>query len=440
MVDTVDTATARLWGEDVGVVAWEGRFAAFEYTPAFLKKGLEISPLQMNVEKARQTATVFRFPRLNRHTYLGLPGLLADSLPDKFGNLVINAWLARKGRSIDTFSPIERLCYMGTRGMGALEFFPSIGPGNLDKAIEVEVAGLVNLAQQITADRLKLDVALKGTDTENTDAILDILRVGTSAGGARPKAIIAMNQEGHVISGQGDVPNRYDHWILKFDGVNDLELGQPQGYGRIEYAYHLMARAAGIDMTECRLIEENGRAHFLTRRFDRMDGQKIHKQSLCGMAHYDFNIPGTYGYEQAFSVIRQLRLPHKEAVQQYRRMLFNVIARNHDDHTKNIGFLMGPSGKWKLSPAFDVSFSYRPDGVWTSRHQMTINGKNDDFTLSDLVAVGESISVPKPKLIIQEVIASVARWPEFAKAAGVPQDRMKGIQKFHRLSFDNIGR
>jgi len=441
MVEKVDTATVKLWGDDVGVVSWEEGFAAFEYANSFLKKGLDISPLHMSIEQARRSREAFRFAHLARKqswaAFRGLPGLLADALPDNFGNRVIDSWLARKGRDIESFTPLERLCYIGTRGMGALEFHPSIAPSNLNKTIEVEVADLVNLARKITQERFALDANLNGVEKEDTEAIMDILRVGTSAGGNRPKAVIAINDDGHVISGQGTAPDGYDHYVMKFDGVDTQGgLGTPEGYGRIEYAYHLMARAAGIEMTNCHLLEEGGRAHFLTKRFDREGERKIHMQSLCGLAHFDFNSPGDYSYERAFQVMRQLRLPKKEAVQQYRRMIFNVIARNQDDHTKNIGFLMDPSGTWRLSPAYDVTFAYQPDGAWTNQHQMTINGKRDDFTMADLIAVGESINISKSAEIIEEIIDCVSRWEDFAKEADVSTDRIRKIREAHRLHLE----
>lgn len=436
MVGKVDTAFVKLWGEDVGAVSWldERGYAVFEYDPGFLKKGLDISPVHMGITAARLGDSIFSFPVLNRDTFHGLPGLLADTLPDKFGNAVIDAWLARNGRDSADFSPVERLCYTGSRGMGALEFRPTVSQG-LDRPVPVEITELARLAQEITDNRFALDVTLGDNHKENNEAIADILRVGTSAGGARPKAVIAMDVQGHVVSGQAEVPAGYDYWILKFDGVNDLELGEPKGYGRIEYAYSLMARAAGIEMTECRLLEEHGRAHFLTRRFDRPGGKKIHMQSLCGLAHYDFNMPGAYGYEQAFAVMRRLRISKAEAIQQYRRMIFNVIARNQDDHTKNIAFLMDKDGKWRLSPAFDVTYSHNPAGKWTNQHQMSINGKRDHFLLADLIAVGESISLPRPREIFQEIADAVQHWPLFAKQAELTAERTAEINRYHRLDL-----
>lgn len=441
MVEKVDTAMVRLWGEDVGAVSWleERGYAVFEYDPGFLKKGLDISPLHMGLAAARQGDRIFSFPALNRETFRGLPGLLADALPDKFGNAIIDAWLARTGRDSAGFSPVERLCYAGSRGIGALEFRPTVNRG-LESAVPVEIAELARLAQEITDQRFALDVTLGGNSKMTNEAVMDILRVGTSAGGARPKAVIAMDDKGHVISGQAEAPPAYDYWILKFDGVSDLELGKtgvsmPKGYGRVEYAYYLMAKSAGLEMTECRLLEEHDRAHFLTRRFDREGGEKIHMQSLCGLAHYDFNMPGAYGYEQAFAVMRKLRISKAEAIQQYRRMVFNVIARNQDDHTKNIAFLMDKNGKWRLSPAFDVTYSHNPAGRWTNQHQMTINGKRDHFQLADLITVGESISVPRPNEIIEEIADVVLRWPEFARQAGLGAATVTEIGQFHRLGI-----
>ena len=436
MVARVETASVILWGEAVGAVAWlaDRGYAAFEYEPAFLKKGLDISPLRMSLEAAIKGDGIFLFPALVNDTFLGLPGLLADALPDKFGNSIIDAWLARNGRDSSSFSPVERLCYIGKRGMGALEFSPPVNQ-RFNKAVPVEVAELVGLAQDVMLQRGALDAGFSDDDKDNTGAIMDILRVGTSAGGARPKAVIAMNDKGSVVSGQAEVPAGYDYWLLKFDGVSDLELGAPRGYGRIEYAYHLMARAAGIEMMECRLLEEHGRAHFMTKRFDRVAGNKIHMQTLCGLAHYDFNMAGAYGYEQAFSVMRQLHLSKAQAMQQYRRMVFNVLARNQDDHTKNIAFLMGPDGEWRLSPAYDLTYSHNPAGKWTNQHQMSINGKRDHFTREDLIAVGESISLPRPGDILDEVAEAVSQWPVFARESGVEARVIEEIGRNQRMEL-----
>lgn len=433
MVKKVDTAEVHLWGDRVGAVSWldERGYAVFEYDRAFLNKGLDIAPLHMSLADAGKGEPIFSFPALDRTTFLGLPGLLADALPDKFGNSIIDVWLARQGRNAADFSPVERLCYTGRRGMGALEFSPALVRG-YDDSTPLEIDGLVALTREILNERSKLDGKIGRSGQGNADAIADILRIGTSAGGARAKAVIAIDDAGNIRSGQLGAPPGFNYWILKFDGVTDLELGETMGYGRIEYAYHLMARAAGIEMTECRLLEENGRAHFLTRRFDRADGGKLHLQTLCGIAHYDFNMAGAYSYEQVFAVMRRLRLSKAEAAQQYRRMVFNVIARNLDDHTKNISFLMDRNGKWKLSPAYDVIYAHNPAGKWTNRHQMSLNGKRDEFTKGDLIAVGKAISLPKPGAIIDEVADAVKRWPEFAKLAGIGAKTIRDIANHHR--------
>ncbi len=434
MVNKIETAQVSLWDMKVGAISWldDQGYAVFEFDAAFLKKGLDVAPIQMSLDEAQRGNNVFSFPSLNRVTYQGLPGLLADALPDKFGNSIIDAWLARNGRDSGTFSTVERLCYMGKRAMGALEFHPPYDH-KLDRTVPVEIAELVGLAQNIIQERNKLQVVFGENEHENTDAIIDILRIGTSAGGARPKAVIAINEAGNVVSGQIAAPQGYDYWLLKFDGITDLELGEPKGYGRIEFAYYLMAKAAGINMTECRLLQENGRAHFLTKRFDRQDHEKIHMQSLCGLAHYDYNLAGAYAYEQAFAVMRKLHLSKSEIAEQFRRMVFNVIARNQDDHTKNIAFLMDKEGLWTLSPAFDVMYSHNPSGRWTNQHQMSINGKRDNFTRADFIKVSEVAGVPNPGLIIQEVIDAVERWPEFSAAAGISEKKTQDIRRYHRL-------
>ncbi|MCI0505703.1 MAG: type II toxin-antitoxin system HipA family toxin [Gammaproteobacteria bacterium] len=434
MVKKVDTAIVKLWGKTAGAVSWldDRGYGVFEYDPDFLKSGLDVSPVHMSLDDARKGDGKFTFPALNKDTFLGLPGMLADALPDKFGNAIIDTWLARQGRDSAGFSPVERLCYIGKRGLGALEFSPAT-IDKYDASVPVEISELVMLAQQIIQERKTLDVRLGGSEKDNAEAIMDILRVGTSAGGARPKAVIAMDANGNVRSGQTAAPPGYDYWIVKFDGVTDLELGEPKGFGRLEYAYHLMARAAGIHMSECRLLEENGRAHFMTKRFDRVNGSKLHLQSLCGIAHFDFNQSGVYSYEQAFTIMRKLRLSKADAAEQYRRMVFNIMARDLDDHTKNISFLMEPDGKWTLSPAYDVVYSHNPKGKWTNQHQMSINGKRDHFTREDLLYIGESISLPRPQEIIDGVANAVRQWPEFAKTAGLKPEIMSEIKANLRI-------
>jgi serine/threonine-protein kinase HipA len=426
----VDVAMVRLWDQDVGAAAWnvERGVGEFEFTPAFLRRNLDLAPLTMPPR-----AGVFSFPNLNRDTFHGLPGLLADTLPDRFGNRIIDAWLARQGRSPNDFTPVERLCYIGIRGMGALEFKPAIGPRS-EKAFPIEVSELTRLVGDILRHRTQWVVSLKGNRAE---ALNTIIRVGTSAGGNRAKAVIAWNPDtNEARSGQAGVPPGFEPWLLKFDGVADDALGDPQGIGRVEYAYHRMATAAGIAMSPCRLLEEGGRAHFMTRRFDRDgDGGKFHVQSLCALAHYDFNAAGEYGYEQALSVIQRLGLGHPALREMYRRMVFNVLARNQDDHTRNIAFLMDRHGSWSLAPAFDVVWAYNPRGAWTNRHQMTVNGKRDGFTRADLPAVAVQFGIKKADDILDEVAGAVARWPAFAMECGVTDSLIKEIGKTHRLKL-----
>jgi serine/threonine-protein kinase HipA len=429
-------AEVQLWGRTIGAVSLQdgATAAAFQYTPEFAASGIEVSPITMPLSNR-----VYVFPALPQGTFHGLPGLLADSLPDKFGNALINAWLATQGRLPENFNPVERLCYTGARGMGALEFVPSAGPA-ARFAEKIEIDKLVQLASDVLSRRN--DLAGSFSTAGRALALQDILRVGTSAGGARAKAVIAWNRESdEVRSGQIAAGEAFEYWLLKFDGVSgnkDKELEDPRGYGAVEYAYYLMAHSAGVTMSECRLLEESGRRHFMTRRFDRLPGGgKLHAQSLCALAHFDFNNPGAYAYDQAFLVMRQLKLPMAAVEQQFRRMVFNVIARNQDDHVKNIAFLMDQSGRWTLSPAFDMTYSYNPSGDWTARHQMSVNGKRDGFTLEDFRACAKSALMKRGRAeaIVEEVRSAVARWPEYAEQAGVAEGWCAQIQGNLRLDL-----
>ena len=429
-------AEVRLWGRTIGAVSLdEGEdVVAFEYAPSFAASGIEISPLTMPLSNRVHT-----FPDLSRNTFYGLPGLLADSLPDKFGRALIDAWLATQGRQPDSFNAVERLCYTGERGMGALEFVPAIGP-KVRPAGRIQIDKLVELASEVLVSRNDLRVSF--ADESRERALTDILRVGTSAGGARAKAVIAWHPStNEVRSGQVPAAKGFEYWLLKFDGVKgnrDKELEDPQGYGVIEYAYYRMAKDCGIDMSECRLFEENGRRHFMTRRFDRLaGGEKLHMQSLGALAHYDFNMAGAYGYEQALLVIRQLELPMRAIEEQFRRMVFNIVARNQDDHVKNIAFLMDKSGQWSLSPAFDMTYSFNPSGSWTASHQMTLNGKRDDFTLDDFKACARTASMKRGRAdaIVNEVRETVSRWKGYAEEAGVPVSVRDQIQRTLRFGL-----
>ncbi len=429
-------AEVKLWGRTIGAVslAAGGRTAAFQYDSEFARSGIEISPLTMPLSDR-----VYVFPELPQRTFHGLPGLLADSLPDRFGNALIDAWLATQGRTSESFNAVERLCYTGARGMGALEFAPAIGP-KPQRARKIEIDALVKLASEVLAHRRNLKTTF--ASEKRKAARGDILRVGTSAGGARAKAVIAWNREtNEVRSGQIEAGTGFDYWLLKFDGVTgnkDKELEDPKGYGAIEYAYYLMAKAAGVTMSECRLLEEGGRRHFMTRRFDRRTGgEKLHMQSLCALAHFDFNQAGAYSYEQALLTIRQLNLPMAAVEEQFRRMAFNILARNQDDHVKNIAFLMEKTGDWSLAPAFDVIYSHNPAGDWTATHQMTMNGKRDDFTLADFRACAKNALMKRGRAeaIVEEVHAAVSKWSDFAEQAQVLNIWRKPIQKKLRLEF-----
>lgn len=430
-----NTAYVKLWGDTVGAVTWmsDRGYAAFEYDPSFLTKNLDISPVYLGLAKAR-SGHVFTFPDIDRETFKGLPGLLASSLPDNFGNSVIDAWLAREGRDPISFNPVERLCYIGTRGMGALEYSPVKAPENLKDSVSVEVTKLMELARDVLNERKNFDVHIRGGGLEKAAAMLDILRVGVSAGGAVPKAVIAINDDNHVLSGQAEVPEGYDHWIIKFDGIsNDVQndFGKPKDESKIEYAYSLMAKETGINMTDCRLLEENGRNHFLTRRFDRDHNEKIHVLSLASIGHFGWNPIGTVGYENAFQIMRMLKLPYREQEQQFRRMVFNAISRNVDDHVKNISYTMDKSGQWRLSPAYDLTFSVNPSDALGEIHKMTINGRQDEFTFDDFIDVAYNMEIKKAEEIVSEILDVVTKWPEFAKEANVSPEAVRYIGRMH---------
>lgn len=426
-------AEVSLWGRVIGAVAWdaERQVANFEYAADFVGSGIQVAPLTMPLSRR-----IYSFPGLSRATFRGLPGLLSDSLPDDFGNALINNWLARQGRTPDSFNPVERLCYTGSRGMGALEYAPMLGPAEGPSA-HLDLEALTALAADILRSRDQVHGTFTAPVQEST--LTDILRVGTSAGGARAKAIIAWNpQTQEVRSGQVPAGQGFSYWLLKFDGVSgnrDKELDDPEGYGLIEYGYYLMARAAGITMAESRLLVENGRSHFMTKRFDRLDGGgKLHMQTLCGLAHFDFRQPGAYSYEQALQVVRRLHLPMDSIEELFRRMVFNILARNQDDHVKNTAFLMQPSGKWALAPAYDMTYSYNPAGAWTGTHQMSLNGKRDHFEFEDLEACAAACSMKKGRAaeLLREVTVAVEAWQDFAAQAGVPAGVARKIQAAHR--------
>lgn len=430
---TINIAEVSLWGTQIGAVICypDSEYSEFQYSAALQGSGIEPCPITMPVRNEP-----YQFRLLNKDTYKGLPGMLADALPDKFGNALIDQWLARQGRDKNEFSPIERLCYIGNRGMGALEFTPLLSKNKLTNE-PIDIQQMVKLASDIlTAKKINIQLSDKKITTE---ALSQILEIGTSAGGARAKAVIAWNETANILC-SGHMPPKpgFSYWLLKFDGVNensDKELNDPKGYGRIEYAYYLCAREAGIEMAKCRLLEEGGRAHFMTQRFDRnAQGSKHHMISLCGMAHYDYQTPGATGYEQVLRVCQKLNLPMHDKLQLFRRMVFNIIMRNHDDHTKNISFIMGRTGEWHIAPAYDVTYSYNPTGDWTSKHQMSINGKQDDFFLSDILAVAKIAGLNRSKCrkIVSDVVATSQSWQFFATQADIEQERINLIKQTFR--------
>lgn len=413
----MEVAEVKIWGSLVGAVAWDKStgFATFEYAPKFKELGWDLAPLKMPVTS---NTNLFSFPELRKdnnsifNTFKGLPGLLADSLPDKYGNQLINMWLAQQGRPLDSMNPVEMLCFIGTRGMGALEFEPTVLKES-KRSFSIEIDSLVNVAQEILNKRESFATNL---EQEREQAVLEILKIGTSAGGARPKAVIAWNKNtGAVKSGQSKAPKGFEHWLIKLDGVSDVQLGDTKGYGRVEMAYHNMAISCGIEMMPCRLLEENGRAHFMTMRFDREGGEiKHHVQTFCGLKHFDYNLVNSFSYEQLFQCMRELKLTYNDAEQMFRRMVFNVIARNCDDHTKNFSFRLKQGGTWELAPAYDLCHAYRPGSEWVSQHALSVNGKRKGISKSDLLVIGESIKCKKASEIIDEINDIVNQWNKFA--------------------------
>ncbi len=423
----VDVAKVKMSGMNVGTVRWDSSYevARFEYDAQFAGKGIEPSPLMMPVQQGR----IYSFGNLNRETFNGLPGMLADSLPDTYGRALFDKWLTLTGRTVG--NPIETLCFLGQRCMGALEFEPATGPASADMKIEID--SLVEVAKEALSKKEEFGANL---DIDRKAAIAEILRLGTSAGGQRAKAIIAYNKDtGEVRSGQVSAPEGFDYYLIKLDGVSaEAGFKETENFGRLEYSFSLLAKECGIEMTDCSLIEENGRAHFLTKRFDRANGEKIHMQTLCGIAHYDFHLRRAYSYEQAFNVMRRLRLPYSQAEKMFLRMVFNVVIRNQDDHTKNISFLMDKTGKWTLSPAYDIGFTYNLKGSWTDTHQMSVNSKFDDITRQDLLVCAAANNIKNATEIIDKVCETTAKWPEMAKNCGVPQEMIDARLPYMLLS------
>lgn len=425
-------AEVYLWGTKIGTVVQENEtdIPRFMYDLNFSKSNIEISPIMMPLSRQ-----IYSFPRLNEETFRGLPGLLADSLPDKFGTRIIDGYLAKQGRSIQNLTGVERLCYVGNRGMGALEYVPQIGMDIPDQSVNID--DLAKLADKILSDRQNISIKA------DEKAMEQLIKVGTSAGGARAKALIAWNEETQDIrSGQIEAGEGYSYWLLKFGNIEnnrdkDKETDNKE-YTKIEYAYSLMTKDAGIDMTECQLIRSKEGIHFATKRFDREDktGKKIHMQSLGGLAHLDFNDPGAHSYEQAVGIMRKLKLPQTDIEQLFRRMVFNEMAKNYDDHVKNISFLMDRKGKWRLAPAYDMTFSYNPNSIWTSQHQMKINGKRENIEIEDMVACGKSMDISNKKIksILNQVMESVKKWPQYAESVEMNEKHMEEIKKHHKYA------
>lgn len=411
----VDVAKVRLYGKDLGAFRWDAarNVAQFEYDPEFISTGLEPSPVVMPVRPGR----IYSFGNLNPDTFNGLPGMLADSLPDTYGKALFEKWLAMIGRT--SGNPIESLCFLGKRCMGALEFEPATGP-DTDANMKFEMDSLVSVARDALQGKESFNVNIK---EDRKKAVSEILRLGTSAGGQRAKAIIAYNkQTGEIRSGQIPAPDGFEYYIIKLDGVSaEAGFKETQNFGRLEYSFALLVKECGIEMSDCSLIEENGRAHFLTKRFDRMGTEKIHMQSLCGIAHYDYRERGAYSYEQSFNIMRRLGLPYSQAQEMFRRIVFNVVMRNQDDHTKNISFLMERNGKWHLSPAYDMGFAFNPTGRWTSSHQMSVNGKYDNIQRTDLLALADLNGIKNASETIDKICDAASGWAVIAKNCGVPK-------------------
>lgn len=425
----VDIARVNLYGQPVGTFRWDNnrQLAHFEYADSFIGKGLEPSPILMPVRHGR----VYSFSDIGRETFKGLPGMLADSLPDTYGRALFDRWLALTGRS--SGNAVETLCYLGKRCMGALEFEPAMdAPYSPD--VRIELDSLVEVASEALSKKEEFGANL---EEDKKAAIAEIVRLGTSAGGQRAKAIIAYNPlTGEVRSGQIEAPEGFDYYLIKLDGVTaEAGFRETQNFGRLEYSFYRLVKECGIEMSDCSLIKENGRAHFLTKRFDRQNGEKIHMQTLCGIAHYDYRNPRSYSYEQAFNVMRALRLPYSQAQEMYRRLVFNVVIRNQDDHTKNISFLMDRQGKWTLSPAYDMGFAYNPNGGWTAQHQMSINGKFDDITRQDLLEFAKRNNIKEATEIIDRITEVSSRWPLLARECEVPQPMIDAIMPNLKLSI-----
>ncbi|EGQ7964158.1 type II toxin-antitoxin system HipA family toxin [Vibrio vulnificus] len=441
----MEVITITYQGDLVGAVSFdtEKGLGSFEYDPGFVKNGVELSPIKMPLSNR-----IYRFPELDFNTFKGLPGLIADSLPDDFGNAVLNAWVASQGRSPSDITPLQRLQYTGKRGMGALEYAPATKLRSLNASQQVEIQSLVSIAQEILDSRGNFEVELKQNGQDDREAMMSLLSVGMSAGGARPKAVLAFNEDfTQVRSGQTNVPSGFTHYLMKFDGVsehnkNQETFGDPLGYGAMEFVYHLMANKCGVDMMPCRLLHEGNRRHFITQRFDRIKNSKVHVQTLNGLAHIDYKKPGSFSYAELFGIARQLKLSAVDAEQLFKRMTFNIIARNHDDHSKNFAFMLKKyrlkKDRWSLAPAYDLAYSYKPGSKWVNSHWMSLNGKRDNFTRSDFYSLEKLSPIfNKRKIddIIDTTIEHVSTWRQLAEEWDVPKTLIDEIQENLRLDI-----
>ncbi len=425
----VDVAEVKIWGELAGAVRWDEsqQLGYFQYDSKFIQKGWDLSPLKMPIA---QGTRIYSFPELRKgrneteDAFKGLPGLLSDALPDKYGNRLINIWLTQQGRPENSMNPVEKLCFIGTRGMGALEFEPAqIKTGT--RSFSLELDSLVEVAKKMLNER---EAFLTNLTKDEEKAMTEILKIGTSAGGVRPKAVIAFNPKtNEVRSGQGNVPKGFEHWLLKLDGVSGEQFGESSGWGRVEYAYYLMAKDSGIEINESQLLKENGRAHFMTKRFDREGNIKNHIQSLSGLQHYDFNDMYGYSYEQVFQTMRLLRLTYPEAEQMFRRMVFNVLATNYDDHTKNFSFILKKNEKWRLAPAYDLCYSFDPTNHWVNKQTLSVNGKRLKITKNDLMTIAKDNNIKKGEKIIENINSVVKSWEKYAEQVQVRNDLRETI-------------
>jgi serine/threonine-protein kinase HipA len=428
-------------GQQAGAVSFntETGLGAFQYEPAFIETGIELAPLQMPLSNK-----IYSFPEADFSAFRGLPGMIADSLPDDFGNAVLNEWVAMQGKLPENISPLQRLQYTGKRGMGALAYSPATRIKNLNASQQIEIQTLVSIAQEVLNNRQQFGTALPGGGQEDKQAMLSLMSVGMSAGGARPKAVLAFNEDfTRVRSGQTSAPKGFTHYILKFDGVsehnqNKQTFGDPLGYGSMEYVYYLMAKSCGIQMMPCMLLEEGERRHFMTQRFDRRGNDKVHVQTLAAMSHVSYKQAGSYSYAELMAMARKLRLDASDAEQIFKRMVFNVVARNHDDHTKNFSFILHGQSEWRLSPAYDLAYSYKPGSKWVSSHWMSINGKREDFSRDDFYSfekLSPLFSRRRVDQMIDETIEHVSKWQTLAREENVPLEMVNAVSENLRLSL-----